>query len=56
MNSFHIISESFLKRERLSDARVASITKIEYGFAVHFLKRFIKFLKSMSNERLNVIC
>ena len=27
----------FLKREGLSDARVASRTKKEYGFAVHFL-------------------
>ena len=34
----YIISERFfLKREGLSDARVSSITKKEYGFAVHFL-------------------
>ena len=27
----------FLKRKRLSDARVASVTKKEYGFVVYFL-------------------
>ena len=38
MISFYILSERlFLKREGLSDPRVASITKKEYGFAVHFL-------------------
>ena len=36
--SFYILSERFcLKHEELSDARVASIIKKEYGFAVHFL-------------------
>ena len=35
MISFYIISKRFfLKRKGLSDARVASITKKEYGFAV----------------------
>ena len=39
MISFYILSNRFfLKRERLFDVRVASITKEEYGFAVHFLK------------------
>ena len=38
MISFYILSEIlFLKREELSDVRVVSITKKEYGFAVHFL-------------------
>ena len=38
MISFYIISKTlFLKCKRFSDARVASITKKEYGFAVHFL-------------------
>ena len=38
MISFYILSIwFFLKRKGLSDARVASITKKEYGFAVHFL-------------------
>ena len=38
MINFYILSERFfLKRKRLSDARVALITKKEYGFAVHFL-------------------
>ena len=35
--SFYIFSKSvFLKRKRFSDVRVASITKKEYCFAVHF--------------------
>ena len=38
MISFWINFERFfLKREGLSDAIVVSITKREYGFAVHFL-------------------
>ena len=37
--SFYIISERFLfKRKGLSNIRVASITKKECGFAVHFYK------------------
>ena len=46
----------FWKRERLSDARVASINKKEYGFAVHFLQRLRKALNSISDEWLNAIC
>ena len=39
MISFYILSNRFfLKREGLSDVRVASVTKEEYGFAVHFFK------------------
>ena len=30
------LKDSSLKREGLFDARVASITEKEYGFAVHF--------------------
>ena len=57
MISFYIISKRFfLKHKGLSDARVASITKKEYGFAVNFLKKFVKFLKSISDEWLNAIC
>ena len=38
MISFYILAKRFfLKREGLSDARVVSITKNEYGFAVHFM-------------------
>ena len=33
-----------------------SLTKKEYGFALYFLKIFIKFLNSMSDEWLNAIC
>ena len=38
MISFYILSEIlFLKCKGLSDARVVSITKNKYGFAVNFL-------------------
>ena len=40
---------------RLSDARVVSFTKREHSFTVHFLKRFIKSSKSISDEFLNGI-
>ena len=54
MINFYILSKRlFLKRGELSDAKVVSITKKEYGFAVHFLQRFIK---SISDEWLNAIC
>ena len=43
MISFYILSKRFfLKRKRLSDARVASITKKGYGFAVHLFYTFTK--------------
>ena len=43
MINFYILSKRLiLKREGLSEARVASITKKEYGFTVHVLQRFIK--------------
>ena len=55
--SFYILSKWFsLKREGLSDPRVVSITEKEYGFPVLFLHRFIKSLKSISDEWLNAIC
>ena len=39
MIDFYVLSKIFfLKREKLSDARVMSITKKEYSFAVHFYK------------------
>ena len=38
MIKFYILSKTFvLKREKLSDARVVSINKKEYGFAVNVL-------------------
>ena len=38
MINFYLVSKRFfLKREELSDARVVSITKTEYGCAVDFL-------------------
>ena len=37
MISFYVLSKRlFLKRKGLSDIRVVSVTKKEYGFAVHF--------------------
>ena len=57
MISFYILSKRFvLKHEGLSDARVASITKKEYGFAVHVLQRYRKSAKSISDEWLSAIC
>ena len=48
MIRFYILSKRFfLKREGLSDARVLSVTKKEYGFAVPF---FVKSLNSISDE------
>ena len=45
MDSFYILSKRFfLKREGLSDARVASITKKEYRFAVHFFVNICQYL------------
>ena len=39
MISFYILSKRFLlKRKGLSAPRVASVTKKEYGIAVHFCK------------------
>ena len=56
MISFYILCKRlFLKRKGLSYARVRSITQKEYGFAVHFLSRFIKSLKSISDELLDAI-
>ena len=50
MISFYILCRRFfLKLEGLSDARVAAINKKECGFAVHFLQRLVKFLKSISD-------
>ena len=44
MISFYILSKIlFLKYEGLSDVRVASITKKEYGFTVHFCKDLYSF-------------
>ena len=43
MASFYDLSQRlFLECKGLSDARLASITKKEYAFAVQFLKRLIK--------------
>ena len=39
MISFYVLSKRFfLKREGLSDAKVPSATKKEYGFEVYFFK------------------
>ena len=55
--SFYIPSRRFvLKYEDLSDARVLSIAKKKFGFTVHFLSRFIKPWKSISDEWLSGNC
>ena len=52
-----ILSERLrLKRKGLSDLRVLLITKNKYGFAAHFLERFIKSSKPIPDKRLNTIC
>ena len=49
--SFYILSKRFfLKYKVLSDVRVLSINKKEYDSEVHFVQRFIKSLKLMSDE------
>ena len=51
MISFYIPSKRlFQKRKGLSDAKVVSITKKEYGFGVHFLEKLMKFLNLISDE------
>ena len=56
MINFHIVSKRFfLKCKELSDRRVVSITKREYGSTVDFLKRFIKSWKSISDEWLECL-
>ena len=54
MISFYFLRKRFfLKRERLSDPRLASISKKEKCFAVHLLERFMQSLQSISAECLN---
>ena len=51
MISFYIFPKRFfLKREGLTEARVASTAKKAYDFGVHFLYRFTKSGKSISDE------
>ena len=58
--SFYILSKRFLlKHKGLSDAKVASITKKEYSiiwFCIVVFVKIPKVLKSLSDERLKVIC
>ena len=54
MISFYFLLKRFLlKRQRLSDPRLASVFKKEKCFAVHLLKRFMQSLESISAECLN---
>ena len=47
MISFYILSKRFpLKRKELSDARVVSVIKNEYGFAVYFFVKIHKVVKT----------
>ena len=48
MISFHILSKRFFqKREGLSGARLAPITKKEYRFVVHFFVKIHKVFESI---------
>ena len=50
MISFHILPKRFFrKRKRLSDARVVSIIKEKYGFALQFFGRYVKSSLSISD-------
>ena len=55
MITFNIISKSLRLRKTLSDVRVASLTKKQYDFVLHFLKRFLTSLKAIYNEWLITI-
>ena len=46
----------FLNLKGLSDACVVSLTKKEYGSAVHFLWILMKFLVLISDEWFGAIC
>ena len=50
------VEKIFLNLKGLSDASVASLTKKEYGSAVHFLWILMKSLVSISDEWFNAIC
>ena len=46
MINFYILSKRFfVNRKRPSGARVVSMTKTEYGFAVHFIANIHKIFK-----------
>ena len=51
MINFYILSKRLRRKcKGLSDAGVISISKTEYNFAVHFLKKFIKTSKPGSDN------
>ena len=52
---YYILKRFFLNPKGLSDASVASLTKKEYGLAVHFLYILMKSLELMSDEWFSVI-
>ena len=53
---YYILKRFFLDFKVLSDAIVVSLTKNEYGSAVHFLWILMKCLKLISNEWFGAIC
>ena len=50
------LKNNFLNLKGLSDARVVSLTKKEYGSAVHFLYMLVKYLVLMSDDWFIPIC
>ena len=57
MISFYILSIRFsLKRKRLSDARVTSITKKRIWFCSTFCVKIHKVFKSISDELWDAVC
>ena len=51
-----MLKNFFLNLKGLSDASVVSLTKKEYGSAVHFLEISMKFLVLISDEWFAAIC
>ena len=51
-----MLKNFFLNLKGLSDASVVSLTKKEYGSAVHFLEILMKFLVLISDEWFAAIC
>ena len=57
MVTFYVLSKRLcLERKWLSDVGILLLTKMEYGFEIHILKRLIKCLKLISEKWLTVIC
>ena len=53
---YYILKRFFLNPKGLPDASVASITKQNYGSAVHVFQVLMKSLKPISGEWFSAIC